>query len=201
MVTENERKYVLYCDRTIIEQIKPKVSKIIDQQQAFLKEGSGWVLRIRKSNIIYRLSDDGPIQDPKYTMTFKQKTNNRQIEIEQDLDERDYLDLFETRVGLVYKRRHVIVEGLHEWEIDAYTLNQGDENPYFILAEVELDEDAISPKFMPNFITDNLLYEVGVNERGFSSKKLRDPSYARKLYDNLLGSDRYEKTRIQPVSF
>lgn len=200
MVTENERKYVLYCDRIIIDQIKSKASKIIDQQQAFLKEGTGWVLRVRKSNTIYCVNNKIP-QNPKYTLTFKQKANGRQIEIEQELDDRDYSDLFNTRVGLVYKRRHVIVDGLYEWEIDAYMLHHEDKDPYFILAEVELDENVDSPEHVPSFITDNLLYEVSKDDRGFSSKKLRDPSYARELYNNLLGSDRYEKTRVQPVSF
>ena len=81
--------------------------------------------------------------------------------------------------------RHNIPYGQFTWEIDFF---YEDENilPYFVMAEVELPENLSAPPYIPDFIKENLLYEVPVNDNRFYNVKLRDIEYTKKIYQELL---------------
>jgi len=104
------------------------------------------------------------------------------IEVETPMDKRDFDDLWDVSVNRVTKRRHVIrLEDT--WEIDFFLY---DEKTYFALAEVELPENQLYPELIPDIISNNLLYQVPIEEQDrFSTKQLACVGYAKKLYKSL----------------
>ena len=195
MPTENERKYVLFRDRKVLESIETRAKKQLHIEQHILKEGSGWVYRIRRS-----VPCDGPINpkfaDPQYMATFKQHVNGRLVELNHEIDKRDYEDLKTKSLGQIIKTRHLLPYGLHIWEVDVFYNGPIQNDPFFIMAEVELDEGDEAPPHVPDFITDHLLYEVPIDVKGFSNKKLRNVEYAEAVYQNLLEGHKNEKEQV-----
>jgi hypothetical protein len=49
-----------------------------------------------------------------------------------------------------------------------------------------MEEGRTKPDGIPKIIKDNLIYEVPLNDCGFSSKALADARYATDLYKNLI---------------
>lgn len=206
MPMENERKFVLYCDRTIIDQIRRQASNITRHEQAFLKGGTDWSVYIRKSDLVYKSykATDGSVirmylddassgllsHNSQYTLTYKQKVNSKQVEIETNISQQDYQGLFKTCMNYVYKNRYTIKDEFHLWEFDEYVENFNSKKPYFILAEVKLPEDLDEPKSIPEVVKSNLVYMLDKNENGFSSKELCDSKHAERKYKQLLGIDR-----------
>ena len=155
MPTENERKYVLFNESNVVQEIAKKSDRILAIEQAWLHHGKNWNYRIRK---IF-----GPhYPDPIYKSTFKQQTSNRLIEIETDIDERDYFDLLKLSDSILHKTRYVIPIGSLKWEVDLFYDNKRS-NLYFVMAEVELPEGIENPPYLPDFISDNLLFEVPID--------------------------------------
>ncbi len=173
MPTENERKYVLLNEPNVIQTIAKRSERILAIEQAWLDGG----LRIRKI-----FGQHYP--DPIYKATFKQRIPKRLIEIETDIDERDYFDLLPLCSIVLQKTRYVIPMGALNWEVDLF-YDRKRSNRYFVMAEIELPEGVINPPSIPNFISDNLLYEVPVDNMEFTSKKLEDIEYAIELYNEL----------------
>lgn len=176
MPTEHEFKYVISLD--IAEKYDHKSLKSMSDavqniKQGYLAFSKGMTLRVRS------ISD---VKRQKWYVTFKQKVNNRVIEIEKKLDARDGVDLWEVCVGRLTKNRYIIdVDGL-TWELDYFWKGH---HLYFIQAEVELDEGAPRPKKLPDFLNDYILYEVPLTDDRFSNKRLGDAEYANRLYKKL----------------
>ena len=181
MPTENERKYVLINDPVIVYELSIKAQKILALEQAWLQNDpkeNRWAVRIRKTFGAH-------YTDPEYTFTYKQHVEKRLIEIETVIEERDYYDLFRSVDIVLHKTRYVIPVGGFKWEIDLF-YDRKRTNLYFIMAEIELPEGAKQPKDIPDFITENLLFEVPIGNKGFSSLELQNMDYATKLYNSLL---------------
>jgi len=178
MATENERKYVLFNEPYVLYQIATKANKILTIEQAYLHFNNIWNIRIRKT---FGVHYDTPI----YHYTFKQKIKNRIIELEQSIDERDYNDLLTIAKQILYKTRYVIPVGIFNWEIDFF-YDFKHTTPYFVMAEIELPEGTTNPPTIPDFIYNNLLYEVQKNNNDFSSLKLSQIDYALAKYDELI---------------
>lgn len=177
MPTENERKYVLINEPKVVHEIATKANRILAIEQAWLYHGKNWTYRIRK---IY-----GPhYPDPIYKATFKQKVQKRLIEIETDIDERDYYDLLNLSDTILHKTRYIIPVGALKWEVDLF-YNEKRSNLYFVMAEVELPEGTKGPALIPSFISDNLLFEVPADNIEFSSRKLQNIEYAIGTYNQL----------------
>ena len=117
----------------------------------------------------------------KWFLTFKQKVNDRVIEIEKKLDDRDGSDLWQACVGKLTKDRYVFA-GEEIWEVDLFKRSG---ELYFILAEVELAEGKPRPKSVPKFLKPYVLYEVPITDDRFSNKRLGDVDYAMNLYKSL----------------
>lgn len=170
MPTENERKYVLHrdCDR---DWDQFGFNHVTIQQGYLAKEGSTSV-RVRSSfHSITHISE--------YTMTVKSKSNGRVIEVEQQIDDRDFDDLF----ALCRRKLKKIRCFVQDWELDFF-LDQ-DNSLYFILAEIEMPEGQTEPESIPQIVKKHLIHEVPIGDDRFSSRKLANQKYATKLWRSL----------------
>ena len=165
MPTENERKWLLRLDCK-----EDLLDDAYDQRyirQGYLGFAKGVSLRVRDTN-------------SKYEMTFKQKVNNRVVEIETKIDKRDFEDLWSVAVNKLEKIRYMISTKHGLWEIDTF-LDHNHET-YIVVAEHEMPEGQLEPKSIPKIITNNLVYAVPLDDDRFASKRLADVKYARELY-------------------
>lgn len=176
---ENERKYVLFRDRSVFANLSDLAVRTVKINQCFLQEGENWLARLRRSEI--------GSQSPVYKFAYKQVINGTTYEFEQDIEYAEYKALMISAVGRsITKTRLEIPYGKYVWEIDAYYDNADSINPYFILAEVELEPYETNPMAIPDFIKENLLYAVEHNEKGFGSKDLRYIESAETIYRRLI---------------
>jgi CYTH domain-containing protein len=173
MPTENEVKFVLNL-------CKEKEFKEIAQDKVLIRQGyllssKGIALRCRES-INHKTE---------YYFTFKLTSNKgRSIEIEKKIDQRDFNDLWESALNKLEKIRYYIQDSEKQlWEVDFFK-DHNKEN-YFCMAELEMPEGQLKPKFIPKFIEKNLLYEVELKDNRFSSKMIADIKYAIELYQQL----------------
>ena len=173
MPTENERKFVLINEPNVVQEIAKRADRLLAIEQAWLSSG----FRIRK---IF-----GPhYEDPIYKATFKHRVPKRLIEIETEIDERDYFDLLPICDNVLQKTRYVIPMGALKREVDLF-YDKKRSNLYFVMAEIELPEGIINPPTIPNFISDNLLFAVPEDNVEYTSRKLQDIEYAIGKYNKL----------------
>lgn len=174
MPTEHEFKYVLsseLAEQYSEEQLMEMCDEHQSIQQGYLAFGKGTTTRIR------HLQNQKKHQ---WFLTFKQKVNDRVIEIEKKLDERDGTDLWELCVGKIKKERYIFFDRGNNWEVDLFKKGS---HIYFILAEVELSEGSPRPRSVPKFMKPFVLYEVPLTDDRFSNKRLGDVEYATRMYD------------------
>lgn len=184
MPTEHEYKYVLSMN-TDEEYFKEHCEKHFVIQQGYLAFSKGMTCRVRSSRL--------GLASVKWFLTFKQKVGKRVIEVETRLDNRDGNDLWDVCVGRLKKDRYAVCNNVvtddstgegefSVWEVDFFK-KKGD--LYFVLAEVELEEG--SPRIaLPDFIKDNLLYEVPLTDDRFGNKRLGDVEYATEMYQKIV---------------
>lgn len=173
MPTEHEYKYLVSMDlagRTGTDFLTKKAKEIQQIKQGYLNFSKGTSTRVRC------ITND----KENWSFTYKQKVGERVIEIEKKkLDNRDGQDLWSVCIGKLEKTRYVVEDNGLKWEIDFF--KNGDK-VYFVLAEIELPEGAPRPESVPNFLKDRVLYEVGLEDDRFSSKRLSDVEFATNLY-------------------
>lgn len=116
--------------------------------------------------------------ETKFTFTFKQDVNKKTVEIETEITLQDYLLLKEQAFLSFTKTRYVI----ENWEIDFF---KSEGEIYFVQAEIELPENCKKPKRIHPLVKENLLHIVKRGDGRFSSKKLADVKYAKKILQNL----------------
>ena len=183
MPTEHEYKYVISSkllnefSESILGSLANKVYLI---QQGYLCQGKGVSCRIRSLT-------DVATKRTKWFMTFKQKVDDRVIEVEKKVSIRDGKDLWKVAINKLNKTRHVFVHENNQWELDLF---KADVDVYFILAEVELDEGKSRPKKMPVFMKKYLLLEVDLDDDRFANKYLGDQEYVKNLYQDVLSGKR-----------
>ena len=174
MPTEHEYKYLISMDiagRTGTSFLAQKAKEKQVIKQGYLNFNKGTSTRVRCTTVANKQS---------WSFTFKQKVGDRVVEIEKKkIDDRDGQDLWSVCIAKLEKDRYLIEDGDLTWEIDFF--KNGD-NVYCVLAEVELPEGAPRPENVPNFLKDYLLYEVGLEDDRFSSKRLSDVEFATNLY-------------------
>ena len=112
-------------------------------------------------------------------MTFKRTVGGRVVEVNTEIDERDFVDLWGTAKTSLRKVRYDI-EG---WDVDFFVDLHND--IYFVLAEHEMPEGQEKPEAMPKLVASSLIYEVARDDDRFSSKKLADIPHAKKLLRKL----------------
>jgi CYTH domain-containing protein len=162
--TENERKFV------INKKCEALVRKITDESyeisQGYLVSTKGVTLRLRKTSHNNKET---------YYFTLKSTVNGRVIELEHEIDERDFHDLWQNSINKLEKIRYKIKHKKLIWELDFFYDYKGE--LYFALAECELPEGVEKPETMPDIIKDNLIYEVPLDDSRFANKHLGDPRY------------------------
>jgi len=181
MPTENELKYVLNLDceiDLISSDFKYKKYLLLQGYLAFAK---GMTLRLRSSQ---EMDFQKPIDNPKRKLCYKQKVNDRVIEIEKKINQRDFNDLWNSTLNRVEKQRYVVYFGKEVWEIDFFKYHHNE--TYFVVAEHEMPEGQQEPNHIPDFISKNLIYAVPHNkDDDFSTKRLACVKHAKKIYKEL----------------
>ena len=180
MPTEHEYKYMIslqIADDFSVPQLLKMSKERQHIKQGYLAFSKGMTTRIR-------CIDDG--EKKKWFLTFKQKVNERVVEIEKRLDDRDGEDLWSVCVGKLKKDRFVIEDKGIIWELDFFKKGH---HLYFVLAEVELPEGANRPKLVPDFLQDYVLYEVPLTDDRFSNKRLAEVEFSTNLYQQILTGD------------
>lgn len=168
MPVENEFNYVLDDPRGDLRGRLATIPgvKVDEIVQAYLNEDS----RIRSLTL--------PGSDvASYVFTFKRKVNGKVREIETPMSKDDFDALLTTAERTLTKTRYSFeVDGVH-WDVDYF---RGRKGVYFVKAEAEVGQDvAIAPRPCAA-LEGHVLYEAG-KQRGFSSRRLCDESYARDL--------------------
>ena len=169
MPVENERKFVLHDPHGALEQALGNVRPAIRRtaiRQAYLDTVG---LRIR------RFDRGGAIS---HIFSYKRPVDDVMVEIEQEIDTRDFERLWTLRRESLEKVRFTIPAGDCQWDIDFFK-DRG--QTYFALAEVEMPEGREEPPPPPAILAPYVEFLVDRGDERFSSKKLADPAYARRL--------------------
>lgn len=177
MPTENERKYIL--DLGCEEKIPPLATKKYLIAQGYMVATRGITVRVRKLQTRKKV---------KHFFTLKANAGGRLVEIEEQIDERDFNDLWSICLNKLEKIRYVVPDHPPEfppvlWELDFFKDYQN--NTYFAMAEVELPEGKPGPDVIPDFINDNLLFEVPLTDNRFGNKLLGDARYAANILQDI----------------
>jgi len=116
------------------------------------------------------------------TFTAKHWVKDELVEIEVNISSDDYDKLWTITNKQLVKTRFSKKFKDELWEIDFF----GDENnPYFVMAEVELPEGRLVSYTEPPELLHHILYAVEHSDNRFTSKKLTDEEYARELLSTL----------------
>lgn len=175
MPTEKEKKFVLKTDT------ENYFAEIADEK-LFIRQG--YLLSSKGITLRFRQSISSTKKKENYFLTFKYTVNGRVIEIEKKIDERDFEDMWTQCLNKVVKIRYLVKDTKENiWEIDFFKDHNNE--TYFAMAEFEMPEDKDGPDFMPNFISENLVYEVSLTDSRFSSKLLGDVRYAIEIMNGL----------------
>ena len=141
-----------------------------DIEQAYLMVGKKKSVRIRKV-VVFR--KDGYCEW-KYNFTFKQDVDKKTVEVETPLSREDYDLLVQGAVLKFRKWRY----HLGDWEVDFF--KEGNKT-YFVQAEIELPEGVRKPSEVHPLVKEHLVHTVKRGDGRFSSKKLGNISYAKRL--------------------
>jgi CYTH domain-containing protein len=169
MPVENERKFVLHDPHGALEQALATARPAILRtaiRQAYLDTAG---LRIR------RFDRGGQIS---HIFSYKRPVDGVMVEIEREIDALDFERLWKLRRETLEKVRYSIPAGDCMWDIDFFK-DAG--RTYFALAEVEMPEDREEPPPPPAILEPYVEFLVARGDERFSSKKLADPAYARRL--------------------
>jgi CYTH domain-containing protein len=177
--TENELKFILNLASE--SSIKRMAEAKLLISQGYLLAGRGISLRFRKVKNYKKIS---------FYMTFKTTVNGggRTVEIEKKIGKRDFNDIWPFCLNKLDKIRYLIHNSDELWEIDYF--KDYTNKTYFAMAEIEMPESKAYPNSLPNFIKNNLLFEVPLSDSRFSSKLLGNPSYATNIYCELNDKNR-----------
>jgi len=164
--TENERKFVI--NKKCEASVKKLSNEAFEISQGYLVSTKGVTLRLRKTSCYDTRKET-------YYFTLKSTVNGRVIELEHEIDERDFHDLWQNSINKLEKTRYKIKHNKLIWEVDFFYDYRGE--MYFALAECELPEGVEKPATMPEIIENNLIYEVPLDDSRFANKHLGDPRY------------------------
>jgi len=173
---ENELKFVL----------KPEIEKYLGDLpkwkilQAYLPSPKDIAYRIRKS-----ICKDRGIFN-RLTIKYRNEDGTN-TEFEFPIhSENDFVKLLSKATQSLTKNRFLLKTEDHNWEIDVFH----DNTSYFWMAEVELPVGQAKPASIPSLIGDHLVYEVLLTDSRFSSRKISNVAYARKLFTEVTENDK-----------
>jgi CYTH domain-containing protein len=183
MAIENERKFILLpkSDVGYMTDLELLGTTTVDKIfQAYLP-GNARIRRIvNKYAYGYPDPDTQAWIEPESVMkfTYKLHTAGGLVEIETDLSQSDFDNLFPIAQRQIVKTRITVPEGDLNWEVDFFH-DEYNNNLYLVMAEVELPEGVDAPDTIPAFITDHLLHVVDRDDRRFDNANLSDPASVR----------------------
>lgn len=124
----------------------------------------------------------------KFMFTYKEwiDQKDRDTEIEIEVSEDDFEDLFSQNLRNLTKNRHYAPDNHtsdHDWSVD-FMLDDND-TPYLVLAEVEMPEGMDDPDYIPELIKPYVRYCVPKGDKNFSNSVLCDQQYARKMLEQI----------------
>jgi CYTH domain-containing protein len=161
------------------------VNKLSNEQfdisQGYLIATRGITVRIRKS-----VKKNGKKANS-YYFTLKVNTAGRVIEIEKNIDERDFNDLWDIALNKLQKIRYIVKNNEDSWELDFFKDYRGE--TYMAVAEIEMPENQIEPDSVPDIVKKNLIYKVPLTDARFSNKLLGDARYAAELLQEILKNE------------
>lgn len=171
MPTEFERKYVI---NTISESsVSENSYSKYNISQGYLIATRGITVRVRK--LVEK--------DEKYFFTLKVNVAGRVVEIEQEMDRRDFYDLWDIALNKLEKIRYLLKHKKSTWEVDFFKDYKNE--TYFAVAEIELPEGQFEPESIPKIILENTIFFVPIDDGRFSNKLLGDAKYATGLLNEL----------------
>lgn len=177
MPIENERKFVLDDSHGALElqlaATKPAIRRAAIRQAYLDTVG----LRIR------RFDRDGVVS---HVFSYKRPVGDVMVEIEREIDALDFERLWTLRRETLEKVRYTIPDGACLWDIDFF---KDEGRTYFALAEVEMPEGREEPPAPPVILAPYIEFLVARGDERFSSKKLADPAYARRLRPTAAAAD------------
>ena len=173
MPTENELKYVIALDTEKQFQSSAKPIRI---WQGYALAVGGCAARVRKC-------DDG--KKVSYSFTFKKNCNGRVVELEQEIDKRDFQDLWDSSLIRLEKVRYKYAAPYLGWEVDFF--KDAHDQTYFAMAECEMPEGQKVPSLTPSVIQKALIFAVPQDDCRFGSKELADVRHAKKLLAEVQG--------------
>lgn len=135
----------------------------------------GITVRVRKSTKKNGKSD--------YYFTLKVNTAGRVVEIEKNIDKRDFDDLWAICVNKLEKIRYIVKNNGEVWEMDFF--KDYKKETYMAVAEIELPEDQSEPDSLPKIVENNLIYEVPLTDTRFSNKLLASERYALEILQKI----------------
>lgn len=160
------------CESTV----KKICTDQLEISQGYLIATRGITVRVRKS-----ARKNGKSE---YYFTLKVNTAGRVIEIEKNLDKRDFTDLWGIALNKLEKIRYIVKYAGSNWELDFFKDYRGE--TYMAVAEIELPEDQLEPNSLPEIVKQNLIYKVPLTDARFSNKLLGDARYAAELLQEIL---------------
>ena len=177
MPTENEQKIVLQLDSPE-DEFLIQSSRVLHIHQVYLSKSTP-VIRIRKTRIE---------NSEKYVFCFKHRVKNRIVEIEQEIDARDFDDLAHSFVLHLRKIRYIIEHDDGMWEVDFFKDRKG--KNYFVMAEHEMPELQLKPKSIPAIIADCMLHKVEPFDGNYGSNRLCDIQHATHILETLTNEEK-----------
>lgn len=175
MPVENENKYVL--DVPSVEGFANKLRHLkgataYSFRQGYVNENT----RVREIK-----HHNGAVE---YLFTFKMMINGNLIEVEKELDDFDFSQLWIKVDRVIVKTRVAVPVGERIWEVDFMHTSNGHET-YLVMAEVEMGKDETDPGALPDFISEHLLYAVPKGDMRFVNSRLTQPNVVRKLVQDI----------------
>lgn len=174
MPVENEFNYVLHdADGGLRGRLDhvPGVRRF-DMRQGYLDEDT----RLRAFHDL----DTGEVS---YVFSFKRKVGGESIEVEKDIPAEDFRKLYGECATKLRKTRYAFVEGGVHWDVDFLRTKSG--RTYFVKAEAEVPAD-VKEAPEPCASIAPCVIAVPGKARGFSSRRLADDFYAKRVLETLL---------------
>jgi CYTH domain-containing protein len=117
-----------------------------------------------------------------YTFTYKILLPSGELEeFEQDINSDSFGRCFKMTDGEINKLRYSTKIDDEKWDLDIFVFDY-DKSLILVMAECEMPEGRVAPKFIPDFISTNLVYAVPREDTElFTSRKLTDPKYVKTI--------------------
>lgn len=199
MPVENERKYLLSLTPDHINELVHNYGGIQQRiRQAYVGEA-----RIRGVQV------RGGLCTEQYFFTWKKRrTDGSRMEIEMEISNEDFKELWEMADKVITKER-IKIQGYgvswdidflfsgHEFTQDRDFLTDGDDivdSHYLTIAEVEMPEGMDEPDAIPRFIRNHMLYLVPrYKDDLWVNTKLTDPKKVKKMLKNALKEEKKDR--------